>query len=421
MSLATELCEYLKTIPTVDAHEHLGPETPASGQALDFSTLMANYVDNDLVAAGAPEETMTRLHDGAQPIEERWAAIEPYFNAIRHTGYGQMVVRTVRGLLGFHDIDAATIGPISEKLRGLSGPGRYDSVLRQRCNLAACIQCWYMGSPGPDYFYHLAPGPELVSACDRAGLDHIGKLSGLRIRSVGDIVEAIGAVVDRWAQDPKVVGVKLAHAYGRPIEIRRRTRAEADAVYRRLSQAPAMALGREQVLPLEDYLMFQLARVLEARQFPLVIHTGLQAGNRARIADAHPLGLQALLEEFPDLKVDIFHGGMPWVREVGVLARHFPGVHLNMAWMHIISPAQARSALAEWLDSVPATKIFGFGGDLAVPECVYGHLEIARQDIAAVLAEKVTEGTMSDEEARLAARRLLFDNPNRFYALGLKT
>ena len=108
------------------------------------------------------------------------------------------------------------------------------------------------------------------------------------------------------------------------------------------------------------------------------------------------------------------------MRETGVLARHFPGVHLNMAWMHIISPAQARSALSEWLDSVAHTKIFGFGGDVNNCELVYGHLELARLNIARVLAEKVAEGTMGEQEARLVARAMMFENPNRFYNLGQK-
>jgi hypothetical protein len=108
---------------------------------------------------------------------------------------------------------------------------------------------------------------------------------------------------------------------------------------------------------------------------------------------------------------------MPWVREIAVLAKYFPGVHLNMAWMHIINPVQARSALSEWLEMVPNNKIFGFGGDYSIVEKVYGHLTLARQNIAAVLAEKITVGAMSRSEAVVIARRLLFENPREFYEL----
>jgi uncharacterized protein len=85
--------------------------------------------------------------------------------------------------------------------------------------------------------------------------------------------------------------------------------------------------------------------------------------------------------------------------------------------MHIINPAQARSALSEWLDMVPNNKIFGFGGDYSIVEKVYGHLTLARQNIAAVLADKIRVGAMSRSEASQVARRLMFDNPRDFYGL----
>jgi hypothetical protein len=37
----------------------------------------------------------------------------------------------------------------------------------------------------------------------------------------------------------------------------------------------------------------------------------------------------------------------------------------------------ARTALDEWLDMVPSSKIFGFGGDYAIVEKVYGHVVLA--------------------------------------------
>ena len=94
-------------------------------------------------------------------------------------------------------------------------------------------------------------------------------------------------------------------------------------------------------------------------------------------------------------------------------------MHLNMAWTHIINAAQARSALSEWLDMVPNTKIFGFGGDYGIVEKVYGHLKLARQNVAMVLAEKIRQGAYTRAEASLVARRLMRENADRFYELGL--
>ena len=52
-------------------------------------------------------------------------------------------------------------------------------------------------------------------------------------------------------------------------------------------------------------------------------------------------------------------------------------------------------------------------------EKIYGHVTLARQNTARVLAEKVQEGAFSRAEASRVARRLMFDNPNEFYQLGL--
>jgi len=40
-------------------------------------------------------------------------------------------------------------------------------------------------------------------------------------------------------------------------------------------------------------------------------------------------------------RIDLFHGGMSRVREIAILAKYFPGVHLSMSWMHFISPARS--------------------------------------------------------------------------------
>jgi predicted TIM-barrel fold metal-dependent hydrolase len=226
--------------------------------------------------------------------------------------------------------------------------------------------------------------------------------------------------VAEWRRDPKVVGIKSAHAYGRSLAFQKVDASTAEKVFNQILTHEGHTLSPHEALPLQDYLMFQLVARADAAGLPMVFHTGLQAGNYNRIANANPLHLQPLLEEFPRAKIDLFHAGMPWVREIAVLAKYFPGVRLNMAWTHIINPAQARAALSEWLDMVPNTKIFGFGGDYAIVEKVYGHLKLARQDVAMVLAEKVREGAFSRKEASMVALRLMRENAEQFYGLTCK-
>ena len=103
--------------------------------------------------------------------------------------------------------------------------------------------------------------------------------------------------------------------------------------------------------------------------------------------------------------------------EFGVLGKYFPNVWLDMAWLHIISPHGARRALAEWLELVPANKIIGFGDDYSVVEKVYGHMKMARENLALVLAAKVERDEMSRSQALFIAERIMRDNAAELYRI----
>jgi predicted TIM-barrel fold metal-dependent hydrolase len=417
-TLTTDLYEELCTISTIDAHEHLPPEASRLKQCRDFYDLFTHYCTADLIAAGATPEDMAAFANRDLAMSARWKRFRPFLDAIRTGGYARSALIVVRDLLGFPDLNDETYAAVSARLQEMNQPGLYDRILRERCNLAACIQCWRLDDgPYPDYFYHLAPSPEIVDLTTRQAVDRLAAKCDHAIHSLDDVLACMTRQVKQWEANPRVVGVKSAHAYGRSIAFRKVTRHEAETVFNCILTHEGHALSAHEAIPLQDFLIFELLARLSSTRLPMVFHTGLQAGNFNRIANANPLLLQPLLEEFPRVKIDLFHGGMPWVREVAVLAKYFPGVHLNMAWMHIINPAQARSALAEWLDMVPNTKIFGFGGDYAIVEKVYGHLRLARQNVAAVLAGKIAEGAMSRPEASTVARRLMCDNAREFYGL----
>jgi hypothetical protein len=77
-----------------------------------------------------------------------------------------------------------------------------------------------------------------------------------------------------------------------------------------------------------------------------------------------------------------------------------------------------RAALDEYLDLVPVNKITAFGGDYGKPvEKVYGHLVMARENIAAVLGRRVEAGLMTESQAISVARRWFYDNPAELYRL----
>jgi len=420
MSLETlerEIFEELETIPTIDAHEHLPTEESRVRQTLDFFDLFNHYCVWDLNAAGATDEDIAFWRDKGKPLVQRWKRFKPFFSAIRTGGYARSAMIVIRDLLGFDDLNDRTYEAVGKKLQAGNKPGVYKKILREKCTIAACIDCFVVPGKYPDYFYHLARGSEVIDIFDAERIAALSKQYDTAIHGVDGLLAVLTKAVGTWRKDKKVVGIKSGHAYSRSIGFEKRTRNEAEQVLANMLKNEVRQISFHDAIPLQDYLMFELVARAEACGLPMVFHTGLQAGYRNRIVNANPLLLQSLLEEFPRAKFDLFHGGMPYVREIGVLAKYFPNVSLNMAWTHIINPAQARSALSEWLDMVPNTKIFGFGGDYTIVEKVYGHLKIARQNIARVLAEKVNEGSYSRAEAGRVARRLMLENPADFYGL----
>ena len=137
-----------------------------------------------------------------------------------------------------------------------------------------------------------------------------------------------------------------------------------------------------------DYIIrFFLDR---ARELGLVfqVHTGL-----ARLAGSNPLLLEPLLQDFPQVVFDLFHGGYPWVHDVAALAHNHPNVRLNLTWLPQLSTTVAAEALKEWLEVVPQVDRITWGGDCFTPEETYGSLLAAREAIARAMADLVDEAT----------------------------
>lgn len=411
------LREYMDDVRVIDAHEHLPTEESHIAGRADFYSLFKHYCRGDLVSAGAGQEEFLLWEDEERDEHEKWRVFKPYWEAIRSGGYARSARIVIRDILEIPGLEDDTYEDVGSKLRQLRKPGEYDLILKDKCGLSACIQCWRYGEPGPDYFYHLAPSPELVDVRSVSDLQTLGERCGIPVHSLDDLCACIEERVAAWAADPAVVGIKSAHAYTRPIEFSRTESVDAKRILRTIFDNSGRSVSLQEAIPLQDYLMRRVVAAAETAELPMVFHTGLQAGNFGRLADTNPLLLQSLIEDFPKMKIDLFHAGIPFTREAGILAKYFPGVHLNMAWTHIINPAMSRTLLSEWFDMVPNTKIFGFGGDYHIVEKVYGHLTIAKDNIARVLAEKVSGGIMDIEEARRIAGRLLRDNPAEFYGL----
>ncbi|MCU0502504.1 MAG: hypothetical protein MUC51_12220, partial [Anaerolineae bacterium] len=118
---------------------------------------------------------------------------------------------------------------------------------------------------------------------------------------------------------------------------------------------------------------------------------------------------------------DLFHGNWPEMGPLIFLGKNYPNVALDLCWLQIIDPLYAEDLLRRAVVTIPHTKIHGFGGDYVdAPEYSAAHLAIARAVIASALADLVERGWLDEAQAVRIAADWLFNNPNRFFRLGLK-
>jgi predicted TIM-barrel fold metal-dependent hydrolase len=167
----------------------------------------------------------------------------------------------------------------------------------------------------------------------------------------------------------------------------------------------------------QDFMVHKIAELAGRHHLPVQIHTGLQTGNGNSIKNANPAHLATLFLAQRNTRFMLFHGGYPYMGEVATMVKNFPNVYVDMCWMTIIAPTSSQEWLYHWLETVPYNKILAYGGDTQTPWTSYGGSVMARDCVAAVLARKVDEGTMTMQDARIIAKRLLRDNAVEFYHL----
>ncbi|HUV09250.1 MAG TPA: amidohydrolase family protein [Spirochaetia bacterium] len=430
----------LEKIIIVDTHEHIMPEAARQMCAVDFSYLFGHYNTSDLISAGMPpgllEAVRLPIHRYrvaynerirpqrilAKPdredmtLEEKWQAVEPYWEAIRNTAYARWTLIAVRDLFGCEDLNRDTWKKLSEAVAGSRKPGWYSQVLKEK----AGIQCSIVDISTPEVDRTLmAPVMRVdafVAPRSRQDIAFLENESGEAIHGLKDLVRAFHESISRYI-DRGIIGLKSALAYMRTLRYDKVTFHEAEEVFNRLFLHLGEGPSWLEVKPLQDYMMHQAVRAAVDNNLPFQIHTGLQEGNENIITNSKPTHLINLLVEYREAKFDLFHGGYPYVHEWVTLAKNFPNVYPDLCWMYIISPHISRQLLHELIETVPANKILGFGGDSITVEGAYAHSRMARAVLSDVLTEKVSEGYLSEDQALDLAVRFLRDNPASLYGL----
>jgi len=422
------ISERVFAAPLVDTHEHLieerdrlqQPRHPRVG-ADDWSLLLSHYLNSDLLVAGMPRQAYDRLFSPDVDPGDKWQLVEPYWPAVKNTGYAIAARLAARTLYDVDDISAATVARLQQGYDRLRQPGFYERVLKEHAGIESC-QVNFLDRP-----FSESPMPTLlmqdISILGmHAGPDipRFAEPAGIAVTSLADWHR----VIDWWMETfgPYAVAVKSQYAYSRDIDYRRVPAEEAEPLFaRRLAGEP---LDEGQRKALEDHLFWHAVQKATAQGLPVKLHTGYYAGHNymplGRLA-RNPASASDLCRAAPETTFVFMHIGYPYYEEMIALAKHYSNAVIDMCWAWIIDPLAAVDFLAKFLVTAPANKILTFGGDYIPVELVVGHAQIARRGIALALRKLVAEGWMSEADALALVDPLMHGNARRLFALEEKT
>ncbi len=378
-----------------------------------------------------PEQMLPRLRDPNRPLDARWNEFAPFWRHARTTGYGRALLLAARDLFNVDDINDSTYQRLSEEIAASNRSGWYEEVLKKRANIElSVLDVLEEFDPTPmaeidrRFFAPVLRVDDFLTPCNRSDLARLEARAGSAIHSLDDLLRAIDAALER-AVAAGAVGIKVATAYVRSLKFEQVVKADAERVFNQLSRYPIVQdaitqlppVSWTEAKPLQDYLMHHVIRRAIEHYLPIQVHTGLQEGNGNFLTHANPLNLVNLLIQYGEVRFDLFHAGYPYSSEVAVLGKNFPNVYVDLCWVHVISPWVARRVLHEWIETVPSNKILAFGGDYIFVEGAYAHARMARDNVAAVLTEKVETGYLREAEAMELAHKLLRDNALQLFCL----
>ena len=392
-------------MPVIDAHEHLSPERVRVKQHVDVFDLFIHYTRTDLLCAGMTQAQWEQMHNIKIPDRKRWRILSKYLKEIRYGSYARPAFIYAKHL-GFDDITKDNYKDISKALQADNKPGIYKKILVDMCNIKVALTQAGRTDYDLPFMIPLMPLDMWTDVRSWETVEQRTSELGQGAVTIDEYLEVARKGLKKWIKEGSV-GLKMASRPYDPPD-----RSKAVAIFDDLRRDPKKRVP--DLNPLKSYLIEEMLDIASELDLIVAVHTGVWGDFR----ELDPRYMIPIFGRHPRTKFDMYHMGMPWVRDAGLIGKNNPNVWLNMCWCHIVSPEMTVSALKEWMDLVPMNKIIGFGGDYGKPvEKAYGHLLMAKENIARVLGERVDQGLLSTSEAGAIAKKWFYTNPKKLYRL----
>lgn len=413
-----QIRNYVDSLMIIDTHEHLiNPEIINNSYFLDFSLLFLQNGYDDLLSAGMPDSLYNYLFNKPLAPKQKWKLIEPYWNNSFNTSFNRIILRSIKDLYGIDDLNETTVEPLSDKIKKAYSTDWYDRILKDSCRIKYIIKDGNYEPGKDDYFRYAKRFDSWLTIKTKYRIDSLAILQLDPIYNLEDFSKSLRVAFEKEVKNG-MVAVKIFAAYYRPLSFEKVETDLAKKVFRSLVNGEEdHVISFKDAKPLQDYMLFRLLDLAKEYNIPVTFHTGLHAGEGRYIENSNPILLTNLFNEYPDIKFVLFHGSYPFGGELSALAKNYKNVYIDMNWTYSISPTYTERYLSEWLETVPVSRITAFGGDCMAIENTFSELQVAKRIISNVLINKVREGYLTEHEAEVVARMILFDNASRLYKL----
>lgn len=419
--IAGEIAE----MPVINHHEEAWRSFSAQeGREYDLPHfLFSTFLGGDMASAGYGfgSKMVDYLGNPAIPVETEaaWEAIKPFLDSVRNTAYFRYLLISLKNLFNIEEQDLFSNKWIEASRRMQAYSREQIGKGGELCKRMGVKATALDGKLDADQFVTLEEGPHKLLHIGRMDMfihEDRGLLETIEMHPTTDFDEWVEHFKTRFRgyQQAGAAGFKSGLAYNRRIEYSNPGKDIAAKIFKN----GLLNANHSERTIYQDYMMNLLCQLCLEAGLPLQIHSGMHAGIGNTLENSKPTLLNDLFGRYPELRVDLFHGGYPWIEQAGLMAKYFPNVFINGCWLMHISPSAYRRALVSWIETVPMTKIFAWGGDHDILEQSYASLILAKDLIIEVLADLVDQGYIDLELALHIARRILHDNGANFWKIG---
>ena len=412
--MPTDLARHIAEIAVIDTHDHQYTEQQwlEQGPGDVLADLFCGYPSSDLVSAGASQQAVDRLLDGADgDIDGRWSAVAEAWKAMQFTGYGEAVRLQAKHVYGLDRITPETVAGCQGRLDALRKPGQRLALLRDVAKLdhvQTDSKSWRCepDPSGPEFFlYDLS----WVAFCGRGlAFDQVAERTGIEVTSLGSLRRAAERIFE--LRSPTMIAIKTQHAYNRTLKWCKQSDADAERALQVVLKDPAN-WSTEAGLCLGDWGLACGVELASQHHLPIKIHTGYHAGTGGMPLDwVRPGHLCPLLKAYPDARFVLMHASYPYGPELIAMAKHYPNVWADMCWAWSIDPHSGMEFVRRFVHAGPINKLFAFGGDTHYPTGTYAYALQMRKWLTRALAAEVDDGELTESQALAVASRILRDN-----------